>query len=75
MVALHTSGQIAPVAVSSVFIVVIAVSVALRIYARRLKKLSLGIDDYLVLAAAVRESSHRWESQMLITCCRFSPMG
>jgi hypothetical protein len=53
MVAIKSSGQIAPLAVSIIFIVIIALSITLRIYSRRLKKLSLGIDDYLIFAATV----------------------
>lgn len=56
MLSITRSGQIAPLAVSILFIIIIAVSVSLRLYARRLNKFSLKLDDYLILAATVSTS-------------------
>lgn len=42
------------IAAAAVFIPVCSATVALRVYARHLKKVGLGADDYLIMAALVR---------------------
>jgi hypothetical protein len=54
MVELKTRGQIAPLVVSAVFIPLTIASVILRVAGRRIKKIPLQIEDYLIFAALVR---------------------
>lgn len=46
------------IAAAAVFIPVCSATVGLRIYARHLKKVGLGADDYMIMAALVSSSSN-----------------
>jgi hypothetical protein len=54
MVELKTRGQIAPLVISAVFIVLTITSVILRVAGRRIKSIPLQIEDYLIFVALVR---------------------
>lgn len=53
MVELKTQGQIAPLVVCAVFIVLTTSSVILRVIGRRMKQIPLQIEDYLIFVALV----------------------
>lgn len=53
MVEIKSRGQIAPLVVCAVFIVITITSVILRVAGRRIKKISLQTDDYLIFVALV----------------------
>ncbi|OBT68852.1 hypothetical protein VE03_02047 [Pseudogymnoascus sp. 23342-1-I1] len=53
MVEIKSRGQIAPLVVSSAFIVITIASVILRVAGRRIKKIALQAEDYLIFVALV----------------------
>lgn len=54
---IQSGAQRAPLVLSAIFIIIIAVSVSLRVYAKFVKKVKLGLDDYCIFAATVRFDS------------------
>lgn len=53
MVEIKSRGQIAPLVVCSVFIVITVASVILRVAGRRIKNIALQAEDYLIFVALV----------------------
>ena len=57
MVEIKSRGQIAPLVVCSAFIVITIASVILRVAGRRVKKIALQAEDYLIFVALVRSGT------------------